>query len=111
VAIEQIQMQDYAKRWGQLVARAWADEPFKQRLLADPAPALAELGIPVAPGVEVRVHENTATIFHLALPPRPSEELADEQLDAVVGGDTSATLSTVAFPSTLPSTAGTASAP
>jgi hypothetical protein len=111
VAIEQIQMQAYAKQYGQLVARAWGDEAFKARLLADPAPALAEQGIPVPPGVEVRVHENTPTVVHLALPPRPGEELSDEQLDAIAGGVTDATYSTMAGPYTLLSSAGCFSAP
>jgi hypothetical protein len=42
VAIEQAQTQEYAKRYGQLVARAWGDAAFKRRLLAEPAPVLAE---------------------------------------------------------------------
>jgi hypothetical protein len=87
MAIEQAPTQDYAKQWGQLVARAWGDEAFKARLLAAPAPALAEQGIRFPAGVEVRVHENTPTLLHLALPPKPSDELSDEQLDAVAGGD------------------------
>jgi hypothetical protein len=95
MAIEQVQMQDYAKQYGQLVARAWGDEAFKQRLLADPAPALAEQGIPIPPGVEVRMHENTASVVHLTLPPAPSDELSDEQLDGVTGGDGASTASTV----------------
>jgi hypothetical protein len=86
MAIEQAQMQEYAKQWGRLVVRAWSDEAFKVRLLAEPAPALAEQGIALPPGMQVRVHENTAALVHLSLPPRPAEELSDEQLDAVAGG-------------------------
>jgi hypothetical protein len=87
MAIEQLQVQEYAKQYGQLVARTWSDEAFKQRLLAAPGPTLAEQGIPIPPGVEVRMHENTPTVFHLALPPQPGEELSDEQLEAIAGGD------------------------
>jgi hypothetical protein len=32
------------KAWGQIVARAWQDEAFKRRLLADPAAVLREQG-------------------------------------------------------------------
>jgi hypothetical protein len=77
--------QGLAKRYGQLVARAWGDEAFKARLLAEPATALAEYGVELPPGLEVRVHADTATLVHLALPPAPPEELSDEQLDAVAG--------------------------
>jgi hypothetical protein len=106
MAIEQVQMQAYAKQWGQLVARTWSDQAFKARLLAEPGPALAEQGIPIPPGVAVRVHENTPAVVHLTLPPKPSDELSDEQLDAVAGGNT---WSTVIMPSTIPSCIGTAS--
>jgi hypothetical protein len=34
MAIDRAQMHDYAKRYGQLVARAWVDPAFKARLLA-----------------------------------------------------------------------------
>jgi hypothetical protein len=88
MAIEQAQTQAYAKQWGQLVARTWSDEAFKQRLLAAPAAVLAEQGIQFPPDVEVRVHENTDWVLHLTLPPPPGDELSDEQLDAVAGGDT-----------------------
>jgi hypothetical protein len=97
MAIDQAQMQDYAKQWGQLVARAWGDEAFKRRLLAEPAAALAEQGIRLPPGVEIRVHEDSPTAVHLTLPPAPSEELSDEQLDAVAGGDTSTTVGVCAI--------------
>jgi hypothetical protein len=89
MAIGQAQTQEYAKQWGQLVARAWGDEAFKERLMATPAVVLAEQGIPVPPGVEVRVHENTSSVFHLTLPPEPGENLSDEELDAVAGGGVS----------------------
>jgi len=106
MAIEQAQTQEYAKRYGQLVARAWGDEAFKARLLADPAAVLAEHGLSVPPGVEVRAVENTDRVLYLALPPQPSEELSDEQLDAVAGGATAITFSTVVT-ATLPSTVST----
>jgi len=100
MAIEQAQTQEYAKRYGQLVARAWGDAAFKARLLAEPAAVLAEHGIPVPPGVEVRAVENTDRVLYLTLPPAPSDELSDEQLDAVAGGDCAGTASTVGTAST-----------
>jgi len=104
MAIEQAQTPEYAKRYGQLVARAWGDAAFKARLLAEPAAVLAEHGIPVPPGVEVRVLASTPTLVHLALPPKPTDELSDEQLDQVAGGDclgTAFSVGTLTCPATF----------
>src|SRR5262249_25641968 len=108
MAIDQTQTQEYAKQWGQLVARAWSDEAFKARVLAEPGPALAEQGIEMPPGAEVRIPENTTTLVHLTLPPPPSEDLSDEQLDAVAGGGTM-TAGSMGSLSTLSSVTGCAS--
>ena len=70
------------------MAQAWSDEGFKRRLLAEPATVLREQGVDVPPGAEVRVVENTDAVVHLTLPRPPAEELSDEQLEAVAGGDT-----------------------
>jgi hypothetical protein len=94
MATEHAPRRDFAKQWGELVARAWSDEAFRSRLLAEPAPTLAEQGIQFSPGVEVRVHQSTPTLVHLVLPLRPAEELSDELLDAVAGGDTPASRAT-----------------
>jgi hypothetical protein len=105
------QRQDLAKQYGQVVARAWGDEAFKARLLAAPAAALAEYGIQPPPGIEVRVVEDTARLVHLTLPPPPAEELSDEQLDAVAGGDTASSAGssgTFSCPGSTLSTFGTA---
>jgi hypothetical protein len=84
------QQQEQAKHWGQLVARAWSDETFKQRLLADPKAVLAEAGVPVPPNVTLQMHEATPTQIHLVLPPPPPErqgdKLSEEELDQVAGG-------------------------
>ncbi len=103
----QEQLQAYAKQYGQVVARAWADDAFKQRLLADPAAVLQAEGITVPPGVELRAVENTDKVLYLALPPKPSAELSDEQLDQVAGGDTVSTAGCYGSVSSLGSTVGT----
>ena len=86
--------QQYAKQYGQLVARAWADDEFKARFLAEPAAVLQEYGIPVPPGVELRAVENTDKVAYLSLPLQPSDELSDEQLSQMAGGSTASTAST-----------------
>ena len=106
----QEQLQAYAKQYGQVVARAWADDEFKQRLLANPAAVLQAEGIAVPQGVELRAVENTDKVLYLALPPKPSAELSDEQLDQLAGGETASTVGSVGTASTAFSclfTAGT----
>jgi hypothetical protein len=68
---------------GPVVARAWRDAAFKQRLLAEPAAALREAGVQVPEGLQVRVVENAPGLVHLILPARPGDDLSDEQLDQV----------------------------
>ncbi len=61
-------MNDQAKHYQQLIAKCWADEAFKQRLLADPAGTLKAEGIAVLEGVRVQVVENTAHLFTVVIP-------------------------------------------
>ncbi|GAB1394964.1 hypothetical protein MASR1M60_31280 [Rhodocyclaceae bacterium] len=78
-------MSDQAKLMQQLIAKCWADEAFKQRLLADPAVTLKAEGIEMPADVKVQVVENTAQQFTLVIPPKPVE-LSDEALGDVAGG-------------------------
>ncbi len=76
------------KAWGKVVARAWSDAAFKERLLRDPAEALKENGIIISADVVLKVVENSGKVQHLVLPKPPSDvvELSDEELDQVAGG-------------------------
>src|SRR5271154_4743149 len=78
--------QDNAAASGKIVARAWRDPAFKAKLLADPHAALEGAGISVPAGVTVKVVENTDTHVHFVLPPKPTQELSDEELDKVAAG-------------------------
>ncbi|TWB15512.1 putative ribosomally synthesized peptide [Nitrospirillum amazonense] len=74
-----------ANTFNQIIAKAWADERFKNRLLGDPAAVLAAEGIDFPPGVTVSVVENTATHLNLILPIPPTD-LSDDELDGLGGG-------------------------
>jgi len=50
-----------------LVARAWVDLPFKQRLLSDPKAACAEMGIDASSLTEFVVLENTEQVHNLVV--------------------------------------------
>jgi hypothetical protein len=79
--------EENARKIEKIIATAWIDEGFKQRLLSDPAASLKEEGVEIPPGVEVRIVEDTETVQHLVLPMKPSsKELSDEQLVGVAGG-------------------------
>jgi hypothetical protein len=80
-------------QWSQIVGRAWADDEFKQRLLADPAAVLAEYDLAPPAGLRVElledtewVPESTDEVLYLALPAKPSdEELSEDELCSVGG--------------------------
>jgi len=82
--------QEHMKQWGQVVARAWSDDAYKQRLLSDPKAVLTEAGMSVPTNLQVEVHEATPTHLHLVLPTSPqgrgSDQLSEEDLDQVSGG-------------------------
>lgn len=75
---------DFEAQWSQLVARAWADDALKQRLLAEPAAVLKEHGVLVPDGIQIKVAENTEKLVHLTLPVKPGpEDLSEEELHPV----------------------------
>jgi hypothetical protein len=74
--------------WPTIVARAWSDPVFKDKLLNDPHAALAEFGIKIPGGSELKVIEDTPDTRHLVLPLAPdnagtlsAEELEKEYTD------------------------------
>ena len=50
-----------------VVARAWADPAFKQRLLSDPASAMAEFGFTSHQGEQTVVLENTPAVHNMVV--------------------------------------------
>ena len=77
---------EFQKAYGKLVAKAWSDAEFKMKLLADPMRVFKENSMEVPVGIEVRMVENTTGVMHFILPPEPTNELTDEQLNNVNGG-------------------------
>lgn len=70
-----------------LIAKAWMDQDFKKRLFAEPATVMAEEGLEVPDGVEIRVKEDTDKVRHFVLPAKPDNpdmESVDERLAAYV---------------------------
>lgn len=76
------------KQWAKIVAKAWADEDYKQRLIDNAASVLTEEGVDMPEGVEVKVVEATDKQAWLVLPPKPEDgqiEEGAEQLAAMSG--------------------------
>src|SRR3990172_5453942 len=82
---------DRSKRMSQLIAKCWADEGFKKKLLADATATLKAEGEELPAGLTFKAVENTDKLVHLVIPPKPTD-LSDAELDAAVGGMTSSGL-------------------
>src|SRR4051812_40251927 len=67
-ALERAISKEELKKWSKVVAEAWSDDAFKERLMQDPPSALKEFGIDVPAGVEFRVVENTDKVRYITLP-------------------------------------------
>ncbi|MBK5966813.1 hypothetical protein CCR95_22745 [Thiocystis minor] len=78
-------MYDQCPRCLQLIAKCWADDDFKQRLLGDTTGTLNAEGMEVPEGFMIDVVENTAHTFTLVIPERQTE-LSDEDLAHIAGG-------------------------
>jgi len=73
----------------QVVARAWADEGFRERLRTDPRGTVAEVtGVVVPKSVEIEVVEETPEKGYLVIPVN-RVAISDEQLDVAAGYDAS----------------------
>jgi len=76
-----------AKQWARIVAKAWADEDFKRRLLAEPAAVLKEEGVEVPAGVKLQVIENTESTMNLVLPAMPKDVGNLQDMDRRLAAD------------------------
>jgi hypothetical protein len=77
--------EEQGKKMSQLIAKCWADEGFKQKVLADPAATLKAEGVELPAGLSLKAHENTEKVVHLIIPAKPTD-LSDEDLDKVAAG-------------------------
>jgi hypothetical protein len=80
--------EEQGKKMSQLIAKCWADEGFKQKILADPAATVKAEGVELPAGLPLKAHENTDKVVHLVIPAKPTD-LSEEDLANVAGGRTS----------------------
>ncbi len=95
MAMSREQYQERLEAYGRIVAKAWEDEAFKQRLLTDPKAALQAEGLSFPEDAEVRVVEPNDRLVYFPLPSKP-EGLTEEQLGGMAGGTGSTCADTLA---------------
>src|SRR6185369_17137841 len=63
--------------------------PYRSRVVKDPRGVLAEFGLELDPGIEIRVWDSSAEIRYMVLPMRPkhTEEMSEEELASLVTRD------------------------
>jgi hypothetical protein len=82
-------MTEERNQLAELFAACWKDESLKQRFMSDPKAVLAEYGMDVPDGIDVKVVENSDNTVHITMPAPPDghHELSDEELSAAAGGE------------------------
>jgi hypothetical protein len=68
------EMKEQGKKYAKLIAKAWSDASFKERLLADPRAVFEDEEIKVPQGVDIKVVEQTDTQIFFVIP-RPPENV------------------------------------
>ena len=69
---------------------AWYKDPaYRSRVVREPRVLLAEMGLPLADDVEIRVWDSSSEVRYLVLPERPAgtEGLSEEELQPLVTRD------------------------
>ena len=81
-------MTEQRNQLAELFAACWKDEALKARFMTDPKATMAEYGIDVPDGINVKVVENTGNTVHITMPMAPSgfQALSDSELENVAGG-------------------------
>lgn len=64
-----------------VIAKAWADAQYKQRLLNDPAAVLTEEGVNVPDNVTIRVVEDSESTRTFVIPPPPTDPSAIQEVE------------------------------
>lgn len=79
--------EEKSRKMGQIIAKAWSDDSFRQKLLKDATAVLKAEEVEVPEGVEIRAVENTDNVSYLVIPQQPAcVPLSDAQLANVAGG-------------------------
>ena len=78
---------EQGKKMQQIIAKCWADEGFKQRLLADTMATLKAEGAELPAGLTVKAVENTDKVAYFVLPAMPTGAGAEEMEERLAAGN------------------------
>ena len=70
-------------QYQQIIAKAWGNEIFRNKLIRDPVGTLKAEGVELPPGVDVKVVQETDKLMHFVLPAQPAGGL-DKAVDFVI---------------------------
>ena len=81
-------MTEHKNALAELFAACWKDEALGARFTSDPKAVLAEYGLPVPDGIDVKVVENADDCVHITMPAPPAVhmDLSDADLSNAAGG-------------------------
>ncbi len=71
-----------------IIARAWKDSRFKEKLMKNPREAFKEMGLDIPADVQIKVQEDKPNSFTFVLPSAAAEtrEMSDQQLEKLAAG-------------------------
>jgi len=88
-----------------LARRAWENPEFEAEFMADPKGTFEKYtGQKLPPELKIHAHYNSPDEIHFVLPRRPehvADELTDEDLERVAGGETAALTIIITFVATV----------
>ena len=67
------ELNEQQKQMAKIIAKAWADDEYKQRFISDPAAVLREEGAELPEGVNFKILEAQANESWIILPPKPAD--------------------------------------
>jgi hypothetical protein len=77
------EMKEQGKKIAKVIAKAWSDEAFKERLLSEPKTVLETEGIKAPEGAEVMAVEQTEKKFYFVIPAKPQDiSITDENIES-----------------------------
>ena len=93
-------MTEQTNQLASLFAACWKDEALKARFMSDPKAVLAEYGMNIPDGLDVKVVENAENCVHITVPAPPAKHmgLSDAELTTAAGGCVMGSFPTVADP-------------